>query len=160
MSDCDRIEAAVKGLSEESKLADANALVGILQELNGSHIVGSKLMKEAPAVAKELEAAHKYTKDMSNNLSMPGVEALVQQQRGIANTLVLTEGSRSEVLRLDSDNPVPTPVMSNTTYRCGDKSVTAWSSFVDGKPVLSGITLPDLSISLDRDGKPRKIEAP
>ncbi len=160
MSDCDRIEAAVKGLSEESKLADANALVGILQELNGSHIVGSKLMKEAPAVAKELEAAHKYTKDMSNNLSMPGVEALVQQQHGIANTLVLTEGSRSEVLRLDSDNPVPTPVMSNTTYKCGDKSVTAWSSFVDGKPVLSGITLPDLSISLDRDGKPRKIEAP
>ena len=61
MSDCDRIEAAVKGLSEESKLADANALVGILQELNGSHIVGSKLMKEAPAVAKELEACLLYT---------------------------------------------------------------------------------------------------
>lgn len=157
MSDCDRIEAAVKGLSEESKLADANALVGILQELNGSHIVGSKLMKEAPAVAKELEAAHKYTKV---DQSVPGAEAVVQQQHGIANTLVLTEGSRSEVLRLDSDNPVPTPVMSNTTYKCGDKSVTAWSSFVDGKPVLSGITLPDLSISLDKDGKPRKIEAP
>ena len=157
MSDCDRIESAVKGLSEGSKPADANALVGILQEINGSHIVGSKLMKEAPAIAKELEAAHKYTKV---DQSVPGTEAIVQQQRGIANTLVLTEGSRSEVLRLDSDNPVPTPVMSNTTYKCGDKSVTAWSSFVDGKPVLTGITLPDLSISLDRESKPRKIEAP
>lgn len=157
-SDCQKIEGAASGLSAASKPADAEALSMVMNEINASHIVGTRLIQQAPLAAKELEVQNKYTRDLSLEASAaPGSHAHVQQQHGIANTIVLEETGRTEVLRLEADNPVPTPMMSNTTYMCSGKPVTAWSHYRDGKAQLSAIDLPEISIVLSNDGTPRKI---
>ena len=162
MADCDRIEAAMNGINAQSKPTDANVnnLVQVMKELSGSHLLGSRIFNEAPKTARELEAAHQYTKVFGKDApsSVPGAEALLQQQHGIANTLAMDEGDRHETLRLDGENPKPTPVLDTVTYMCHGKPVSAATIWFDGKPHLSEIELPDLAIVLDDKGKAVKID--
>jgi len=163
MADCDRIEAAMKGIDGHSKPGDANvtSLVQVMKELSGSHLLGTKIFNEAPTTAKELEAAHKYTKVFTGKdvpSSVPGAEALLQQQHGKANTLAIDEGDRHEVLRLESENPKPTPMLDTVTHMCHGKPVSAATIWFDGKPQMTSIELPDLAIVLDQSGKAVKVD--
>lgn len=109
MSDCERIEPAMKGLTEHSKPQEAMALAKIMIELGSSHILNSDFYKQAPETARELESKGLYLKsymketpatvaeyevishDVPSNV--PGASASLQQQNGIANALSLKEGS-------------------------------------------------------------------
>ncbi len=140
-------------------------LVNTLRELSSSHILGSQLFKSAGNTALELYREKHYIKKFDKELpanpdsrlsystevpsDFPGASALLQQSHGIANALELKEGDRTETMRLDQEDPNPTPVLDTVSYSCPSNFVRVSTGFLkDGQQTLISIALPDLRTEL------------
>lgn len=140
-------------------------LVNTLKDLSTSHILASNLFKDAGHTALELYKEKQYVKKFdkeppskpdsrlshSTNVpsDFPGATALLQQSHGIANVLELKEGDRTETMRLNQEDPNPTPMLDTVSYECKSNFVTVSTGFFkDGQQKLISIGLPRLGIEI------------
>lgn len=136
-------------------------LVKTVRELSSSHILDSSLFKNAGNTALELYRESHYIKKFDKELPVkpdprlsystevpsdyPGASALLQQSHGIANALELKEGERTETMRLDQENPTPTPILDTVSYSCPNNFVRVSTGFLkDGQQKLMSIELSGL----------------
>lgn len=155
MSDCQRLEAATKGLNASSKTEEFEAVVKLLDEVNGpGQLPDSQLHKQSTQMAKEMHERRQYTQITERS---GGGTELVQQNDGKPNFLELVQGNRTEGLRLDNDG---NPISNRITTSCGEKQYQTVRMFFDGKPTLRYVYLPEALVIIGTDGKPIKIEQP
>jgi hypothetical protein len=141
------------------------SLVNTLKDLSSSHILDSNLFKNAGQTALELYKEKHYVKKFDNEppakadsgvshstdvpSQFPGATALLQQSHGIANVLELQEGDRTETMRLNQEDPNPTPMLDTVSYECKSNFVTVSTGFFkDGQQKLISIGLPRLGIEI------------
>lgn len=141
------------------------SLINTLKDLSSSHILDSNLFKNAGQTALELYKEKHYVKKFDNEppakadsgvshstdvpSQFPGATALLQQSHGIADVLELKEGDRTETMRLDQENPNPTPMLDTVSYECKSNFVTVSTGFFkEGQQKLISIGLPRLGIEI------------